>query len=102
MQELRSLAKQKEADDYMLKWGGENDVKGYLSQMAEERRKSLQLRAKDAREARQHEEEEHAQAVQESLKDMVLKSECKSLCCVFVCNAAKSGWFDDIFHFFFD
>ena len=77
MQELRSLAKQKEADDYMLKWGGENDVKDYLAQMAEERRKSLQQRAVDARKAREHEEEEHAKAIQESLKDMVLKSECK-------------------------
>mmetsp|Transcript_9168 Transcript_9168/g.23220 ORF Transcript_9168/g.23220 Transcript_9168/m.23220 type:complete len:772 (+) Transcript_9168:255-2570(+) len=77
MKELRSLAKQKEADDYMLKWGGENDVKDYLSQMAEERRKSLQQRAIEAWKARKHEEDEHAQAIQESLKDMVLKSECQ-------------------------
>jgi hypothetical protein len=79
MEELRGLAKQKEAEDYMLKWGGENDVKDYLAKMAEERRKSLQQRAADARKVRNYEEEEHAKAVQKSLEEMILQSECKLL-----------------------
>jgi hypothetical protein len=77
MEELRCIAREKEAESYMLKFAGERDAKAHLAKLAEERRKSLQLRAKEARKIRQYEEEEHAKAVQEAIADGLLKSECK-------------------------
>jgi hypothetical protein len=77
MEELRSLAKEKEAESYMLKFNGENDAKAYLAKCAEERRKSLQLRGKEARKIRQYEEEEHSKAIETALIDGALQSDCK-------------------------
>jgi hypothetical protein len=77
MEELRSLAKEKEAESFMLKWAAEEDVKAYLAKVAEERRQSLQFRAKEARKRRQLEQEEHAKAVHEALVEGALQSDCK-------------------------
>lgn len=77
MQELRCLAKEQEAESYLLKWAGDNDAKAYLAKVAEERRKSLQHRGLEARKVRQYEDNEHARAVQESLVEMALQSDCK-------------------------
>lgn len=77
MEELRALAKEKEAESYMLKFNGENDAKAYLAKCAEERRKSLQLRGKEARKVRQYEEEEHSRAIENALIDGALQSDCK-------------------------
>jgi hypothetical protein len=77
MEELRCIAREKEAESYMLKFAGERDAKAYLVRLAEERRQSLQLRGKESRKARRYEEEERAKAVQESIADGVLRSECE-------------------------
>lgn len=77
MEELRGLAKEKEAESYILKWAGENDAKAYLAKLADDRRKSLQFRATEAREQRSHEEEEHATAVQKAREEGILQSACK-------------------------
>jgi hypothetical protein len=61
----------------MLKFNGENDAKAYLAKCAEERRKSLQLRGKEARKIRQYEEEEHSKAIETALIDGALQSDCK-------------------------
>ena len=79
MEELRCIAREKEAESYMLKFAGERDAKAYLAKLAEERRQSLQLRGREARKVRQYEEEEHAKAVQEAIANGLLQSECKSI-----------------------
>jgi hypothetical protein len=80
MEELRSLAKEQEAESFMLKWAGEEDAKAYLAKLAEERRKSLQLRGQEAIKRRQYEDEDHAKAVQKAIEDGILQSECRCNC----------------------
>lgn len=77
MEEIRCIAQEKEAESYMLKFAGERDAKAYLIKLAEERRKSLQMRVKDAKKAREWEEEQHAKAVQEAIADGLLQSDCE-------------------------
>ncbi|KAL3912309.1 MAG: hypothetical protein SGILL_006934, partial [Bacillariaceae sp.] len=77
MEELRSIAQEKEAESYMLKWAGEKDAEAYLKKMEEERRQSLQQRGRDARKARQYEEEQHAKAVSEAIADGEIQSACQ-------------------------
>ena len=76
MQELRSLAQEKEAESFLLKMEGERDAKEYLLKMERDRRESLQLRGREARRIRQHEEEEHFQWVQKGIAEGRLQSEC--------------------------
>ena len=78
MQELRSIAQEKEAESFMLKWAGENDAKAYIAKVAEERRKSLQFRGQEAKKHREFEEEEHQKAVASALEDGKLQSQCKT------------------------
>jgi hypothetical protein len=77
MQELKSLAQEKEAESFMLKWAGENDGKAYLAQLADERRKSLQFRGVEAQKHRLLKQEQHGKEVQKSLAEANLKSDCK-------------------------
>eukprot|EP00980_Cylindrotheca_fusiformis_P017945 scaffold5703_cov132-Cylindrotheca_fusiformis.AAC.4 len=77
MQELESLAQEKEAESFMLRWAGENDAKEYLIKMAEERRKSLQHRGFESKRIREFEEEQHAQEVQKAIAGGLLKSDCQ-------------------------
>jgi hypothetical protein len=77
MEELRGIAREKEAESYMLKFAGERDAKAHLAKVAEDRRHSLQLRGKEVRKVRRYEEEEHAKDVQQSISDGVVRSECK-------------------------
>jgi hypothetical protein len=96
IEELQSLAREKEAESFMLKWAGEEDVKVYLAKVAEERRKSLQFRAIEARKVRQLEQEEHAKAVHEALIDSALQSDCKYQ--ILLCQHCYH--FDVIFSYF--
>jgi len=77
MEEIRALAKEKEAESFMLKFEGERDAKAYLVKLAEQRRQSLQLRAKDARKIRQYEEEEYSKAIENALIEGALQSDCQ-------------------------
>jgi len=77
MQELRSLAQEKEAESFLLKMEGERDAEKYLLKMDRERRESLQFRGQEARRVRQYEEEEHFKRVQEGIMDGRLQSECQ-------------------------
>lgn len=77
MEEIRSLAKEREAKSFMLKFEAERDAKAYLAKLAEQRRQSLQLRAKDARKIRQYEEEEHSKAIENALIEGALQSDCQ-------------------------
>ena len=81
MEELRSIAKEEEAQKFMLKFQGENDAKDYIAKMAEERRKSLQLRGVEAGRRREVEEEQHAKAVEAAFIEGALKSDCKYNTC---------------------
>ena len=77
MQELRSLAQEKEAESFLLKMEGERDAKEYLMKCERERRESLQFRGQEAKRIRQWEEEEHFKKVQEGIAEGRLQSECK-------------------------
>jgi hypothetical protein len=77
MLELRNLAQEKKAESFMLKWAGENDTKTYIKQLAADGRKSLQFRAKVAKEHQMFEEEQHTKAVESALAEGALQSECK-------------------------
>ncbi|KAL3940246.1 MAG: hypothetical protein SGBAC_005181 [Bacillariaceae sp.] len=77
MQELRSIAQEKEAESFMLKFEGERDAKEYLLQLERERRQSLQFRGQEARRIRQLREEEHFKRVQEGIVDGHIQSGCQ-------------------------
>ena len=77
MEELRNIAIEEQAQSFMLKFNAENDAKGYIAKLAEERRKSLQLRGIEAKKRRQYEEEKHAKAVEANLVEGALQSDCK-------------------------
>ena len=77
MEELRAIAKEKEAQSFMLKFNAENDAKAYIAKLSEERRKSLELRGVEARRRRQFEEQQHAKAVESALIEGALQSDCK-------------------------
>lgn len=77
MDELRSIAKEKEAESYMLKFNAENDAKAYIAKLAEERRKSLEFRGEEARRRRQYEDEERSQAIENALVEGALLSDCQ-------------------------
>jgi len=77
MEELRNIANDKEAQSFMLKFSAENDAKEYIAKVAEERRKSLKLRGKEARKRRQYEEEEQSKAIEYGLIEGALQSDCQ-------------------------
>ena len=74
MEELNSLAREEEAESFMLKWGGEQDAKTYLAQLEAERRQSLQLRNEEGRRHRQIENEMRNQELVQAHKDEELKA----------------------------
>lgn len=86
MEELEGIAKEKEAESYLLKWGGENDVKEYQAQLEEERRNSIRFRNEEARRHRQADDEMHYRALAEKHQDEELKAAGKSdpYYCLFV------------------
>lgn len=77
MEELRNIAKENEAQSFMLKFDAENDAKAYISKLAEERRKSLKLRGVEARKRRQYEDEQHSKAIESALIEGALQSDCQ-------------------------
>jgi len=77
MEELRTIAKEKEAESFMLKFNAENDAKAYIAKLADDRRKSLQLRGEEARKHRQYEDEQHSKAIGNALKNCALQSDCQ-------------------------
>jgi len=77
MEELKSLAHEKETESLMLKWAGEEDAKAYLAKLEEERRQSFKFRNKEGRRHRELEEEAHQQAVKEAHVEEELQAACK-------------------------
>eukprot|EP00536_Pseudo-nitzschia_multiseries_P006980 jgi/Psemu1/194356/e_gw1.156.99.1 len=77
MEELRAIATEKEAESFMLKFNADNDAKAYIAKLAEERRKSLQLRGEEARKRRQYEDEQHSKAIENALIEGALQSDCQ-------------------------
>jgi hypothetical protein len=80
MEELRSIAQEKETESLMLKWAGENDAKAYLAQLEEERRQSFAFRNREGKRQRDLEAEEHHQRVQDAHTDEALQAACKYSC----------------------
>jgi len=78
MKELRSLAKDREHESYMLKWAGENDAKQYLVEQQECRRQSLVFRNAEGRRHREIEEDMRADERRENELNEKLASDCKS------------------------
>jgi len=74
MEELQMIAREKETESLVLKWAGEEDAKAYLAKLEEERRQSLQLRAKQTLHHRQIESEERNQELQAQHEDEELRS----------------------------
>jgi hypothetical protein len=79
LEELKSIALEKETESLMLKWAGEEDAKAYLAQLEEERRQSFKLRNMEGRRHRELDEDAHNQAVQEAHDEEKLQAACKSL-----------------------
>ena len=77
MDELRSIAKEQEAESYMLKWAGEDDAKAYLADLEEERRKSLQRRGEEARRHREIDDALRRDEIIRNQEDEALRSACK-------------------------
>ena len=74
MEELRTIAHEKETESLVLKWAGENDSKAYLAKVEEQRRLSLQQRGKQLRQGRDVESQQKAEELMASHKDEELRS----------------------------
>lgn len=74
MDEIRSLAQEKEHDSYMLKWAAQDDVKEYLTTEAEKRRKSFVFRNAEGKRHRVIEEELRCEEVQRAQEQEKLRS----------------------------
>ena len=79
MEELRVLSKDKEAESFVLKWAGEEDAKRYLSDMEEEKRKSLQSRNEEGVRHREIEEQQRVRDIEEQAENERLLAACKYL-----------------------
>jgi hypothetical protein len=80
MEELKTLAREQEAESFVLKWAGEDDMKEYKAQQEEERRNSLAFRNQEGRRHRALEEEMHQQSIQEGHDNEILKAAGKCNC----------------------
>lgn len=77
MEELMSIAREKETESFMLKWAGEEDAKVYLAKLEEERRQSFRLRNEEGRRHRELDEEAHQRLVKEAHVEEALQAACK-------------------------
>lgn len=77
MEELRNIAIEDEVQSFMLKFQAENDAKEYVAKLAEERRKSLQLRGIEARRARHYEEEKRSKEIEARIMEGAIQSDCQ-------------------------
>ena len=77
IEEIKSLAREKEHEYLMLKWAREQDVKEYLAGLEQERRDYLAFRNAEGKCYREIEEEEIQQKVQEASQEEVLQAACK-------------------------
>ena len=77
MEELLSLAREREHESFMLKWAAENDSKQYLADQEELRRQSLAQRNAEARCHRDIDADMKVKALNELAKDEELKAACK-------------------------
>jgi hypothetical protein len=75
VQELQEIAREFETESLVLKWSGEDDAKAYLAKLAEERRKSLQLRGEQVRHHREVEASQRETELRASHEDEKLRSE---------------------------
>eukprot|EP00978_Attheya_sp_CCMP212_P009216 scaffold21752_cov56-Attheya_sp.AAC.1 len=74
MEELKTLAHEQDAESFVLKWAGEDDVKEYKAMQEEERRNSLAFRNQEGRRHRALDEEMHQQSIQEGHDNEILKA----------------------------
>ena len=79
MEELQSIAKEKEHEYYVLKWAAQDDVKEYLGKVAEHRRNSLAFRNQEGKRHRALEEEWRCEELQKEHEIELARSACKSL-----------------------
>jgi len=76
MNELLSLAKEEEAESFILKWAGEDDAKKHLENEALKRRILLKLQNNEAKKHREMEKEKHDSLIMEKVKEGSLQSLC--------------------------
>ena len=74
MQELQSIAHEKEVESLVLKWAGENDAQEYLRKLEQERRESLQLRGKEVLHHREVAGKQRDQELAQQHEDEVLRA----------------------------
>jgi hypothetical protein len=74
MQELESIARERETESKVLKWAAEEDAKSYLARLEEERRQTLQQSGQQVMHGRQVENEQHVQAMELAHQDEELRA----------------------------
>ena len=79
MDELRSLAQQKETESLMLKWDAERDVQQYKEDMAEQRRRSLRNGNREAKRQRDLVEQDRQDEIHKAHQDETIKALGKGL-----------------------
>lgn len=75
MEELTTIAREKETESFVLKWAGEEDAKKYLAKLEEDRRQSLQLRGKETIHHREVVEEFRREELNRAHVDEELRAE---------------------------
>ena len=74
MEELQTIARERETESLVLKWAGENDAKAYLEKLEDERRQSLQLRGKQTLHHREVEDEQRQEELTRLNEDELLRA----------------------------
>ena len=77
MNELLTIAKEKETESFVLKWAGGNDVKWYLEEECKRKRESIAFRNKEARYHHEIENEKHQQEIIRRALDEEIRAGCK-------------------------
>lgn len=81
MDEIRSLAQEKEHESYMLKWAAQDDVKEYLTVEAEKRRKSFAFRNAEGKRHRDREDELRCEELQKEQEQEKLRAASTYIIC---------------------
>lgn len=74
MEELRTIAREKETESLVLKWAAEEDAKVYLKRLEEERRQSLRLRGQEVVHSRQVDDDQKSERIQKAHEDELLRA----------------------------
>ncbi len=77
MEELKALSLEKDHEDFILKWAGEDDAKAHIADQEEQRRQSLAFRNREGKRHRDLEEEARSAEVQKAHEEELLQAACQ-------------------------